>query len=160
MDERWEPTWWRALTEAVPVDVFGMGAAALVEHLALPAQRIRAYDDLPQERMHEELARRSVYVHTARWTSLGLSLIEAMHLGMPVVALAATEAVRAVPADAGILTTSADELVSATVELLHDSDRARDFGRRARAEAVVRYGLGRFLADWDSVLAAVVPARA
>lgn len=148
-----------ALAEAVPVDVFGMGAAALVEHFSLPGQQLRAYDDLPQKRMHAELARRRVYVHTARWTSLGLSLIEAMQLGMPVVALAATEAVRAVPADAGVLTTSADELVSATVELLHDADRARDFGRRARAEAVVHYGLGRFLADWDSVLATVVPTR-
>lgn len=34
------------------------------------------------------MARRRVYLHTARWTSLGLSLLEAMHLGMPVVAVA------------------------------------------------------------------------
>jgi hypothetical protein len=148
-----------ALAETVPVDVFGMGAAALVEQLALPDQQIRAYDDLPQERMHEELARRRVYVHTARWTSLGLSLIEAMQLGMPVVALATTEAVRAVPAEAGILTTSPDELVTGAAELLKDPDRCREAGRRARAEAVVHYGLGRFLADWDEVLQALVPAR-
>ena len=35
-----------------------------------------------------ELARRRVYLHPSRWTSLGLSLLEAMQLGMPVVALA------------------------------------------------------------------------
>ncbi len=145
-----------ALTEAVPVDVFGMGAAALVEHLALPAQRIRAYDDLPQERMHEELARRGVYVHTARWTSLGLSLIEAMHLGMPVVAVAATEAVRAVPADAGVLTTEVAELLSVTVDLADHVGRARELGLRGRAAALAHYGLGRFLADWDGVLEGVV----
>ena len=34
--------------------------------------------------MHAELARRRLYLHPIRWTSLGLSLIEAMQLGMPV----------------------------------------------------------------------------
>ena len=57
--------------------------------------------DLPQAEMHAQLARRRVYVHPFRWTSLGLSLVEAMHLGMPVVALATTEAVEAVPPAAG-----------------------------------------------------------
>jgi glycosyltransferase involved in cell wall biosynthesis len=37
------------------------------------------------------MARRRVYLHPVRWTSLGLSLIEAMHLGMPVAGLAARE---------------------------------------------------------------------
>ncbi len=83
-----------------------------------------------------ELARRRVYVHTARWTSLGLSLLEAMHLGMPVVALAATEAVRAVPPHAGVLTTSVEELVSATVDLLRRPDEAARTGRHARDEAL------------------------
>ena len=147
-----------ALTEAVPVDVFGMGAAALADHLALPGDRLRAYDDLPQHRMHTELARRRVYVHTARWTSLGLSLLEAMHLGMPVVALAATEAVRAVPPHAGVLTTSVEELVSATVDLLQRPGDAARTGRHARDEALTRYGLGRFLTDWEAVLRSVVPA--
>ena len=53
--------------------------------------------------MHAELARRRAYLHLCRWTSLGLSLIEAMAIGMPVVALATTEAVVAVPPDAGAL---------------------------------------------------------
>jgi hypothetical protein len=145
-----------ALADAVPVDVFGMGAAALVDQLGRADDRIRAFDDLPQQRMHHELARRRVYVHTARWTSLGLSLLEAMHLGMPVVAVAATEAVRAVPADAGVLTTDVAELLSVTVDLADDVGRAHELGRRGRAAALARYGLGRFLADWDGVLEDVV----
>ena len=40
-----------------------------------------------------------------RWTSLGLSLLEAMSLGMPVVVLGSTEAAEAVPGDAGIVST-------------------------------------------------------
>ena len=48
------------------------------------------------------MARRRVYLHPIRWTSLGLSLLEAMHLGMPVVALGTTEAHEAVPPAAGV----------------------------------------------------------
>ena len=64
-----------------------------------PAARPRpaAHEDLPQAALHDELARRRVYLHPCRWTSLGLRCIEAMHLGMPVVALATTEAAEAVP---------------------------------------------------------------
>ena len=143
------------LAEAVPVDLFGMGAEAFARQLELD-DRLRSFDDVPQGQMHDQLARRRVYVHTARWTSLGLSLVEAMQLGMPVVALAATEAVRAVPPSAGVLASSPEELVAATVQLVHDPDGARVSGRQARTEALRRYGLERFLADWEAVLAAAV----
>ena len=99
--------------EIAPLDVFGMKVAGLAEHLGLPADRLTSHDDLPQHRMHAELARRRAYLHLCRWTSLGLSLIEAMSIGMPVVALAATEAAMAVPPGAGALSTRLDTLLDA-----------------------------------------------
>ena len=141
-----------ALADVVPVDVFGMGADELVAELGRPPERLRAYEDVPQHRLHDELARRRVYVHTSRWTSLGLSLLEAMHLGMPVVALAVTEAVRAVSPGAGVVTSSVDELYAAVERLVRDPTEARQRGMAARQQACQRYGLGRFLADWDAVL--------
>jgi glycosyltransferase involved in cell wall biosynthesis len=105
--------------------------------------------------MHAELARRRVYVHTSRWTSLGLSLLEAMQLGMPVVALGATEAPFAVPAEAGVVTTSRAALVEAARRFVADPDAAAEAGAAARRHAVERYGLKRFLADWDELLADV-----
>jgi Glycosyl transferases group 1 len=137
------------LAEAAPVDVFGMR----VDRLAL--DRVTPYEDLPQERMHAELARRRVYVHTARWTSLGLSLLEAMHLGMPVVALAVTEAAVAVPPGAGVLTNRPDELVAAVRRFVTDPEEARAVGAAAREAALSSYGLKRFLADWDERLVAL-----
>ena len=101
-------------------------------------------------------SRRRVYLHPFRWTSLGLSLIEAMHLGMPVVALAATEAVEAVPAGAGVLSTRRDRLRDGLRALLEDPALAAEMGKRAREAALARYGLHRFLADWDRLLAEVV----
>jgi glycosyltransferase involved in cell wall biosynthesis len=129
-----------------PLDVFGMGVAEL------NGGAITAYDDPPQHRMHEMLARRRAYLHLCRWTSLGLSLIEAMQMGMPVLALATTEAVAAVPPDAGVLSTRVDTLVEAARWLLDEPAAAARLGARARKVALARYGLDRFLADWDRLL--------
>jgi glycosyltransferase involved in cell wall biosynthesis len=137
-----------AITERVGVDVFGMQ----VNVLASEDQRLRAFEDLPQDRLHAELPRRRVYVHTTRWTSLGLSLLEAMHLGLPVVALASTEAPWALRDGAGFATTDVDALLRAVSQLVHDPELARERGRRARQLARARYGLDRFLEDWDILL--------
>ncbi|TFV61660.1 glycosyltransferase [Geodermatophilus sp. DF01-2] len=140
------------LAAVAPVDVFGMGLAGLYERYGLGPDRVALHDDPPQAAMHAELARRRVYVHPVRWTSLGLSLLEAMHLGLPVVALATTEAVEAVPAEAGVLSTRPERLWAAVRTYLHDEDAARLAGKAARAAALERYGLHRFLGDWDALL--------
>jgi hypothetical protein len=133
------------LEAAAPIDLFGMDAANV------PA-RVCAIDDVPQATLHDELARRRVYLHPIRWTSLGLSLIEAMHLGMPVVALATTEAPDAIPPGAGIVSTRVERLGEAVREFMSEPELARETGRAARAAALERYGLQRFLARWDDVL--------
>jgi glycosyltransferase involved in cell wall biosynthesis len=102
--------------------------------------------------MHTEMARRRLYLHPVRWTSLGLSLIEAMHLGMPVVALAATEVAEAVPTAAGVVSTAPARLRAAVRAYVHDAEAARLAGKAARAHALDRYGLSRFLRDWDRLL--------
>ncbi|MFC4907181.1 glycosyltransferase family 4 protein [Actinomadura gamaensis] len=140
------------LAEAVPIDLFGMRVTGAPDALGVHPDRLRTFEDLPQERMHAELARRRVYVHPYRWTSLGLALIEAMHLGLPVVALATTEAVEAVPPGTGVLSTRADTLASTARDLAADPERARVMGHRAREAAVRRYGLPRFLRDWRRLL--------
>ncbi len=150
-----------ALSKAAPLDVFGMNVHALAGHVDVAPDRLWTFEDLPQSAMHRELARRRVYVHTSRWTSLGLSLVEAMHLGMPVVALATTEAVRAVPADAGVVSTRLEDLIAAVWRYVHDPASAQAAGAAARAAALARYGLSRFLADWERLLsdaAGVLPA--
>ncbi|MGW1453166.1 glycosyltransferase family protein, partial [Micromonospora sp. NPDC002411] len=138
--------------EIAPLDVFGMGVAGLADHLGLPADRLTSHDDVPQHRMHAELGRRRAYLHLCRWTSLGLSLIEAMAIGMPVVALATTEAVMAVPPEAGALATRTDTLLDAARRFIDEPATARQAGAAARTAARDRYGLDRFLADWDRLL--------
>ena len=124
-----------------PLDVFGMRAS-----------EIGGIDDLDQAELHAEMARRRVYLHPNRWTSLGLSLLEAMHLGMPIAALATTEVPDAVPPSAGVVSNRIDVVEAGLRRFIDDPLDARACGRAARAAALERYGLERFLADWDTLL--------
>lgn len=139
-----------------PLDVFGMRTEGLAGHLGLPADRCRARD-LPQSEMHPALARCRLYVHPVRWTSLGLSLLEAMFLGMPVVALDTTEVREAVPDGAGVVSNRIDTLHEAVRGFLADHGHARRSGQRARAAALARYGVRRFLDDWELMMKEVEP---
>ena len=129
------------LNGEVGLDIFGMGAG-----------EIGGIEDLSQHDLHDELARRRVYLHPIRWTSLGLTLLEAMHLGMPVVALATTEVTEAVPPEAGVVTNRIDQLRSAVRRFVDEPERAREAGLAARRAALERYRLERLLADWDTAL--------
>ena len=132
-----------------PLDLFGIDA----ESSNTPA---RPAGDIAHADLHAEMARRRAYLHPIRWTSLGLSLLEAMHLGMPVVALGTTEVHEAVPPEAGVVSTDVEVLAAALGRIVRDPEEARERGRAARAAALRRYGLERFLADWDRVLSSVV----
>jgi hypothetical protein len=138
------------LSGAAPLDVFGMQ----VEPLARGGGDgpVRAYEDLPQYELHQELARRRAYLHPYRWTSLGLSLVEAMMLGLPVVALATTEVPSAVPAGAGTVSNDLGELEAALRRLLADPGHAHEQGLAARKAATERFALSRFLSEWDALL--------
>jgi glycosyltransferase involved in cell wall biosynthesis len=129
------------LADGVPIDLFGIGAGEL-----------GGIEDLPQDRLHDEMARRRVYLHPIRWTSLGLSLLEAMHIGMPVVALATTEVTEAVPPEAGVVSNRIDVLRDALRRLAGDRDEAARMGAAAREAALARYGLARFLDDWNELV--------
>jgi hypothetical protein len=137
---------------AAPLQIFGMGGHELPDALHLQPPRLTVRGDLPPGELHRELSRCRVYLHPFRWTSLGLALLEAMQLGMPVVVLATTEAVRAVPPEAGAISTSVDELVDAARSLTGNPEEARRRGVIAREAALERYGLPAFLAAWDDLL--------
>jgi hypothetical protein len=135
------------LAAAMPIDLFGMDAAG-----AAINGRVRPIDELRQDVLHTEMSRRRAYLHPVRWTSLGLSLLEAMALGMPVVALATTEVSEAVPAQAGVVSNRMDVLHEALRRLAADAEEGRERGAAARAAVLERFGLKRFLDDWQSTL--------
>jgi len=132
-----------------PIDVWGIDTLELNRR---PRQGIRAKGDVPTSRLMREVARRRVYVHTARWTSLGLSLVEAMYLGMPVVAVASTMAPSVVPNEAGVVSADVDTLAQALQDFVTDHAAATLAGKAAREYATAHFALDRFLAQWDEVI--------
>jgi hypothetical protein len=137
----------------LPIDVFGMTGADAPGGTGIPGTT--ALGDVPQAAMLSELARRRVYLHPVRWTSLGLSLIEAMQLGMPVVALATTAVTETVPAQAGVVSSDPAVVQAALAQFLADPEAAQLAGKAARSHALERFGLARFLTDWDRLITEV-----
>ena len=131
------------------VDAFGIDADKLPAALDRSHQRVRFAGNLRPNALYDALAERRVYLHLNRWTSLGLSLIQAMLLGLPVVVLDTTESSRAVPSAAGARSGDINELVAAARALLADPHEAQRRGLIARHAALDHYGLPRFLHDWD-----------
>lgn len=146
----------RGFAESAPIEAFGMRVTGLAEHVGVAPDRLIEHEDPIQPAMHAALAQCAAYLHPNRWTSLSLSLIEAMTIGMPVVAFATTEVTRAVPAEAGCVSTDIDELRAALQLLVAQPDLATYAGRAAREAALARYGIDRFVADWDRLLREVV----
>ncbi|MBA2626226.1 MAG: glycosyltransferase family 4 protein [Acidimicrobiia bacterium] len=144
------------LSRALPIDLFGIASVEAAAALRDTGGDVTAGGDLPHAELHEAMARRRVYLHPVRWTSLGLSLLEAMHLGMPVVALSTTDVPEAVPPEAGVVSNRLAVLTDALRRLGADAEEAAQRGKAARAAALERHGLARFLADWDRLLARVV----
>jgi hypothetical protein len=147
------------LARQVPLEVYGMGTDALVEvgrQHGTPALDGRVHD-LPQDALHRTMAAHRGYFHPYRWTSLGLSLLEAMTIGLPALALATTEAPVAVPPEAGVVSNEMPRLRETALRWLADPAEARERGQAAREHALARYGLKRFLDDWDQVLEEVAP---
>jgi glycosyltransferase involved in cell wall biosynthesis len=131
-----------------PVTFFGIGTERIGE---LVRSGLAGHDNLSQDELHVRLPDHLAYLHPYRWTSLGLSLVEAMTLGMPVLALAATAAPESVPPQAGLVSSDPGALAAMARHWREDRDEARAVGEAARAHALRRFGLGRFLDEWDHV---------
>jgi hypothetical protein len=134
---------------AVPLDIVGMESEA-----------VGGLGEVPHDRLPAFMARYRFVFHPVRYTSLALAVCEAMMVGVPIVGFATTELPTVVANDvSGYIDTSLSRLVPRMRALLDDPDLARRLGQGARRAALVRFGIGRFVQDWNAALARVI-ARA
>lgn len=110
----------------------------------------RAALDLAFELDPQAAARHRYFFFPARYASPTLSLIRAMLIGMPVLALA-TGAIAGVVRHGidGFVEADLARLVERMHELAADRQRAALLGEAAREHAARRFGIARFIADWD-----------
>lgn len=130
----------------VPLDLVGMDAASL-----------GGLGEVPPPDLPGFLGQYRFYFHPVRYTSLGLSLCEAMMVGLPVVGLATTE-LPAIVTDGvdGFVSNDLDRLVDVMRNLLDDPDLAARVGATARDTALHRFSLARFTQAWEDLFASVV----
>jgi glycosyltransferase involved in cell wall biosynthesis len=114
--------------------------------------------DIPYRDLHRFIADYRFLFSPMRYTSLPLAVIEAMTIGMPVVALATTELPGVIShGENGYISCDIDELIEHMRFLLADREEAARLGRNARAMARERFGLDRFVRDWNRAFALVTP---
>lgn len=138
----------------LPLDLVGMGA-----------EELGGIGEVPHALLPSFSARYRFLFNPIRYTSLGLAVIEAMMVGLPVVALATTEIATALrDGDTGFTDTSPARLAADMRLLLSDRHLAREIGARGRRSAMERFGIDRFCGDWHHALCEVTgrpahPAR-
>jgi glycosyltransferase involved in cell wall biosynthesis len=129
----------------VPIDLVGMGA-----------EEAGGLGEVLHGELSAFSARYRFLFNPIRYTSLGLAVIEAMMIGMPVVALATTEMATVIEnGKSGYAGTDVDALIAHMRALLREPALARRMGQHARAAARQRFGIERFVSDWKRVFAEV-----
>lgn len=142
--ERGRITGWdifEQVRSVVPLDLAGMGTEQYgglgeVLHPQLPAF----------------ISRYRFFFNPIRHTSFGLSVCEAMMIGMPIVSLATTEyAVMLKNGVSGFTATDVDELIAGMQLLLGDRMLAATMGKEAHAVAQQQFSIKQFTQDWEQV---------
>jgi hypothetical protein len=131
------------MREHLPLDLVGMGAEESGGLGEIKPMELAAF-----------ISDYRFFFNPIRYTSLGLAVIEAMTIGMPIVALATTEMATVIQngvngyADSDV--TKLDEFMRT---LLADAGEAQRLGAGARAYALERFHIRRFVRDWEQAFA-------
>ncbi len=125
-----------------------------LEAVGMGTEEFGGLGDVPYRDLHRRVAEYRYLFSPIRYTSLPLAVIEAMTIGMPVVALATTELPTVINNGVtGFISCDIDKLIDAMQFLLTNPDEARRIGENARVAAGVRFGLDRFIHDWQHAFA-------
>jgi len=130
----------------IPLDAVGMETEAF-----------GGLGDIPYRHLHRRVADYRFLFSPMRYTSLPLAVIEAMTIGMPVVALATTALPTVIEHGvSGYVSCDMDELTHHMRALLADRALAERLGAHARRVALDRFNLTRFIREWNAAFAEVI----
>jgi len=128
--------------EKLPIDLVGMAA-----------EELGGLGEIQHSELARFTSRYRFFFNPIRYTSLGLAVIEAMMIGMPIVGLATTEMPTVIQNGiSGYVDTDIDKLIMRMNELLQSPNDAQKLGAEARRYAMERFNIQRFVNDWNNAL--------
>ncbi|GAB2523972.1 glycosyltransferase [Spirosoma aerophilum] len=134
--------------QQLPLTVAGMKSA-----------EIGGIGEIYYSRLHRTVAEYRFLFSPMRYSSLPLAVIEAMTIGMPIVAVATTELPTVIQNGVhGFVSADPAKLVEGMQFLLDNPDEARRMGKNARELALRDFGIARFVQDWNDVFRSLTSA--
>lgn len=131
--------------ERIPLDIVGMGS-----------EKVGGLGEINNRELCAFSARYRFFFNPIRYTSLGLSVCEAMMTGIPIVGLATTEMSVTIKNNySGYIDTDVDALINKMLWLLDNPDIARELGKGAKETAQRRFNIERFKNDWLQTISSV-----
>ncbi|QXL85286.1 glycosyltransferase [Comamonas sp. NLF-1-9] len=136
---------WQHMSTRLPLHLVGMGS-----------ELVGGLGEIAQLRLPAMMASHRFFFNPIRHTSLGLAVIEAMLMGLPVVGLATTELVTVIDSGRnGYVDTRLDRLEAVMRVLLEDPGLAAEWGSAGQRTARERFSIERFIDDWLQVFDSV-----
>lgn len=130
------------LARQTPLDLIGMAA-----------EDAGGLGEIKPPELPHFIARYRYFFSPIRYTSLGLAILEAMSVGLPIVGLATCELATVIQnGHTGYLETNTERLLEHMQRLAHDRREATALGQAARQLALERFNIRRFAADWSRLL--------
>ena len=128
----------KKVSEKIPLDIVGMFS-----------EDAGGLGEINNRQLSSFISKYRFFFNPIRYTSLGLSVCEAMMTGVPVVGLATTEMVVTVKNDySGYVHTDVDFLIEKMQMLLDNPQKAAELGKGAQTYANERFNIERFKQDW------------
>jgi glycosyltransferase involved in cell wall biosynthesis len=144
--------------------IYGQGPERAALRAAVDAHRLNDHVFLmgPHPRMETEWAKASVAAVSSDWESFGMTILEAMHAGVPVVATDCPHGPGEIITDGsdGLLVPpgDADAFAAGLLKLIEDADQRRIMGEAAR-ETVQRFAPRRIADQYERLFGELREAR-
>jgi len=129
----------------IPLEIVGMGS-----------EEVGGLGEINNSKLPEFIAQYRFFFNPIRYTSLGLSVCEAMMTGVPIIGLATTEISVTIKNNySGFIDTNVNALIQKMEMLLNDRKKAKELGEGAKETAQSKFNIERFKKDWLETFIAV-----
>lgn len=138
------------LHRLLPLDIAGIGSEVL-----------GGLGEIQHDRLPEFMSHYSFLLNPIRYSSLGLTVCEAMMTGVPVLGLATTEMANVIKNGVnGYVDTDLEAIILQAQMIMHNDAYARLLSAGAKAYAKKRFSLDRFIHNWEALFQKVSGRKA